>query len=78
MGQRNTRRKGVAMTGEFVETTGTVARQGEVSPPTVRLYAQLGLLEFTRDSRGNRLFRKGTGEKVREIYQERMARRLTG
>jgi DNA-binding transcriptional MerR regulator len=59
----------------FTETTGSVARAGEVSQPTVRLYADLGLLEFITDSRGNRLFRRGTGDVVRRIYVERMAHR---
>jgi DNA-binding transcriptional MerR regulator len=57
------------------QTTGAVAREAGVSPPTVRLYCDLGLIDFTVDSRGNRLCVPGTAAKVREIYSERMNRR---
>lgn len=60
---------------EVQQTTGTLAREAEVSPPTVRLYANLKLINYTVDSRGNRLFAPGTAAKVREIYAARMNHR---
>jgi DNA-binding transcriptional MerR regulator len=60
---------------EVQQTTGALAREADVSAPTVRLYADLELIKYTVDSRGNRLFEPGTAAKVREIYAERMGRR---
>jgi DNA-binding transcriptional MerR regulator len=60
---------------QFTQTTGAIARAGDVSQPTVRHYAELGLLEFVQDSRGNRLFRPDAGQEVRRIYEQRMATR---
>jgi DNA-binding transcriptional MerR regulator len=63
------------MTETFSDTSGAVAREARVSPPTVRLYSDMGLIEFVLDSRGCRLYRPGTAELVRQIYERRMARR---
>lgn len=61
--------------GQFTDTTSELARQAEVTPPTVRKYADLGFLEFVVASNGVRLYRSGQADRVREIYEERMARR---
>jgi DNA-binding transcriptional MerR regulator len=62
----------------FTETTGAVAKGGNVSQPTIRLYADLGLLEFVLDSRGSRLFDRSAAARVREIFAERMKNRGRG
>jgi DNA-binding transcriptional MerR regulator len=60
---------------EYTDTTGKLARQAEVTQPTVRLYADRGWLDFIRSSDGTRLFREGQAQRVREIYRRRMAAR---
>ena len=57
----------------FTDTTSTLARAAGVTTPTVVLYARLGLLEHVRASSGMRLFKQGQAEKVREIFNDRMA-----
>jgi DNA-binding transcriptional MerR regulator len=67
--------------GEYVDTTSKLARDAEVTQPTVTLYANLGLLDHIRSSNGTRLFRPGQAMRVRQILAERLAsrgRRLTG
>lgn len=59
----------------YNDTTGELARQSMVAPPTVRRYADMGLLDFVVASNGTRLFRQGQAEKVREIYAGRLANR---
>jgi DNA-binding transcriptional MerR regulator len=59
----------------YIDTTTKLAREAEVTGPTIALYADLGLLEFIRASNGTRLFRSGQAARVREIYSERMANR---
>lgn len=59
----------------YTDTTSALARQAEVTPPTVRKYADLGLLDFVVASNGVRLYRSGQAERVREIYARRMATR---
>jgi DNA-binding transcriptional MerR regulator len=59
----------------YTDTTSTLARAANVTAPTVRLYADLGLLDFQRASNGVRLFRAGQAPKVREIFSQRMAKR---
>jgi DNA-binding transcriptional MerR regulator len=60
---------------EYTETTGELAREGRVTVPTIRLYAALGLLDFVVISNGTRLFRRGQGAVVREIFESRRALR---
>jgi len=60
---------------EFLETSGELARQARVSTPTVRKYADAGLLEFVMASNGTRLFRSGQAEKVRDLYARSIANR---
>lgn len=60
---------------EFEDTTGSLAREARVSLPTVKLYADKGLLEYRRAANGIRLFRRGQAPRVREIYEQRMANR---
>ena len=62
----------------FTDTTGSLARESGVTVPTVRLYADLKLLDYVTASNGTRLFREGQASKVRAIYAERMARRGRG
>jgi DNA-binding transcriptional MerR regulator len=59
----------------FVDTTTKLAREAEVTPALIRLYASLGLLEHVRASNGTRLFASGQAQKVRAIYLERVARK---
>ncbi len=60
---------------DFVETVGKVARDAEVSAPTVRLYAKLGLIEARKASNGFALYQRGAGAKVRQIHAERLKNR---
>lgn len=60
---------------EFTDTTTQVSREAIVLPETVRLYADLDLIECKRLVNGVRLFRPGTAEQVRLIYAQRMANR---
>lgn len=57
----------------FTDTSSRLAREAEVTPACIRLYAALGLLDFVIASNGTRLFRAGQADKVRAIYAERMA-----
>lgn len=59
----------------YIETTSELARKACVAQPTIRKYADAGLLDFVKASDGTRLFRAGQAEKVREIYARRMANR---
>ena len=59
----------------FDRTTGQVSREAGVSQPTVRLYANLGLLPHVVASDGTRLFPPDTAELVREICTRRLANR---
>jgi DNA-binding transcriptional MerR regulator len=61
--------------GEYSDTNSKLARDAEVTAPTVTLYANLGLLDYIRSSNGTRLFRPGQAQRVREIYAERTANR---
>ena len=59
----------------YTDTTSKLARLARVTPATVRLYADLNLIDYVRASNGDRLFREGQAERVQEIYRERIARR---
>ena len=59
----------------FTETSGAIARRAEVSPPTVRLYADSGRLPYITASNGTRLFRPEAADEVRKILAERLANR---
>lgn len=59
----------------YTETSGAVARRAGVSPPTVRLYADAGRLEYVTASNGTRLFRPDAAEEVKKILAERLANR---
>ena len=60
---------------DFTDTTGELGRAAGVTTPTVRKYADSGLLEFITISNGVRLFKAGQADRVREIYRQRMAAR---
>jgi DNA-binding transcriptional MerR regulator len=60
---------------QYTDTSGVLARDSETTTPTVRLYADLDLLDYIVISNGVRLFRKGQAEAVRRIYADRMANR---
>jgi DNA-binding transcriptional MerR regulator len=59
----------------YTDTTSKLAREAEVTAPTVRAYANKGWLDFITASDGTRLFRAGQAPKVREIYAKRIAQR---
>lgn len=59
----------------YSETTSAIARAADVLPDTVRLYTDLGLLEYVRLQTGVRLLKPSAVQRVREIYAQRMARR---
>lgn len=59
----------------YTDTTSEIARQAGVTQPTIRRYADMGLLDFVTVSNGIRLFRPGQAGHVRSIYAERMANR---
>jgi DNA-binding transcriptional MerR regulator len=59
----------------FDRTTGQVAREAGVSQPTVRLYANLGLLPHVVASDGTRLFPAEAADRAREICAERLSHR---
>jgi DNA-binding transcriptional MerR regulator len=60
---------------DYTETTTKLARDSEKTQPTIRKYADLGLLDFIIASDGTRLFRPGQAAKVKKIYAARMAGR---
>jgi DNA-binding transcriptional MerR regulator len=55
----------------FSETTTAVAQAADVLPQTVRLYADLGLLEYVRLRNGTRLLKPSAAAAVRTIYKQR-------
>lgn len=59
----------------YTDTTSELARQAGVTQPTIRKYADLGLLDYVVASNGTRLFCPGQADRVREIYSQRMALR---
>ena len=59
----------------FERTTGRVAREAGVSAPTVRLYANMGLLPHVTASDGTRLFSAEAAELVRTICMQRLGNR---
>lgn len=63
------------MNEQFTDTSSELARQARVTQPTIRAYADAGLLEYVTASDGTKLFRAGQAPKVREIYAQRMANR---
>jgi DNA-binding transcriptional MerR regulator len=65
--------KGEQTMSEYSETSSKLARDAEVTVPTVNLYAELGLLDFMRLSNGMRLYAAGQASRVRQIYTERMS-----
>lgn len=56
-------------------TTGPVAREAGVSEQVIRLYANSGLIPFTRTPAGVRLFGPDAPKLARSIYEGRMRRR---
>jgi hypothetical protein len=59
--------------GGFTETPAAVARAANVSVPTVRLYGDLGFIQFIKSSNGTRLHRPEAAESVRQVLQTRLA-----
>jgi DNA-binding transcriptional MerR regulator len=60
---------------DYLETSGELAREARVTQPTIRKYADAGLLDFVIASNGTRLFRAGQAKKVREILATRLENR---
>lgn len=57
----------------YTETPAAIARAANVSVPTVRLYGDLGAIEFIKSSNGTRLHRADAAEIVRELLKVRLA-----
>lgn len=55
----------------YDKTLGTVSRESNVSVPTLRLYADSGLIPCIRDSVGRRLFPESAVEAARRVRKER-------
>ena len=53
---------------------GAMVRQTGLSPPTLRLYADAGLIPCEVDSTGRRLFPPMAIEMAKRIHAERLAR----
>ena len=60
---------------DFTETTGSLARLAGVSAPTVRLYADQGLIEYVMAANRTRLYRRDSVDKVKSLLVERLANR---
>jgi DNA-binding transcriptional MerR regulator len=56
-------------------TTGRIAREAGVTPATVRLYADMGLIAHRVASDGTRLFSADAAQAVRDILAQRLANR---
>jgi hypothetical protein len=52
-----------------------VCTGSDTSPPIVRLYAELGLIDAERDSNGNWIFGEEAPAQVRRVKAERITRR---
>jgi DNA-binding transcriptional MerR regulator len=63
------------MGSDYRDTISKLAREADVTAPTVRTYANRGWLDYIVASDGTRLFRIGQASKVREIYAKRVAQR---
>ena len=59
----------------YTDTVTELARLAGVNGTTIRVYADEGLLDFVRASNGTRLFKTGQAERVRELIEQRIARR---
>jgi hypothetical protein len=62
--------------GAYTDTSSRLARDSETCNAIIRLYARLGLLDYVVASNGVKLFRQGQAALVRQIKQERLARRF--
>lgn len=60
---------------DFTDTTSELARKAGTTAPTIRRYAEAGLLRYVIASDGTRLFQQGQADAVREILAARMANR---
>ena len=63
------------MDSEFSETTGSIARLVPCQPQLVRTYSDAGWVEFRRLADGTRVYRPDAAMRVREIKEQRLARR---
>ena len=61
----------------YTKTLGTLSRETGISIPTLRLYADTGLVDCIRDSVGRRLFPDSAAEIALRVRAERTAGRLT-
>jgi DNA-binding transcriptional MerR regulator len=57
---------------KFTDSSGKLARDSQVSIPTIASYARKGLLLFVVCSNGHRMFLAGQAAKVRKIHRQRM------
>lgn len=59
----------------FDTTLGTLSRQTGISKPTLRLYADSGLIPCLVNSVGHRLFQRSAAQKALRIRDERISTR---
>lgn len=64
------------MQTERLLTLGTLHEESEVSKPSLRLYADLGLIPCRVDTVGRRLFPEAAIEAARKVRAERVGRKV--
>lgn len=58
-----------------VLTLGELSRRSAISPPTLRLYSDAGLIDCLYTSRGDRLFFEEAIEQARRVRESRSRKR---
>jgi DNA-binding transcriptional MerR regulator len=56
---------------QLLLTLPELGRRAGISLPTLRLYADVGLIECFRDTRGNRLFLEAAIDHARKVRESR-------
>lgn len=64
----------MASMNQIFLTLPELSRRAGISLPTLRLYADTGLIECSYDTRGNRLFRETVVEQARRVRESRTRR----
>lgn len=65
-------------TEAFTETSAAIGRAALASIPTVKLYGDLGFIEFIWSSNGVRLHRPSASKTVRAVLKKRLANKGRG
>ena len=60
---------------DYLDTLGTLAKASGLTTQTVHSYAKAGLLEYVLTNNGQRLFKTGQVEKIKQIYASNVKRR---